>query len=99
MLVTAFSAEVGRHSRSTNASGLRILHALAKGETDPKKLAQLGDERLQCTGEQLVYALAGRVQPVHREMLALQLQRLDGIAILARLGFIDMHKFSADDAH
>src|SRR5262249_9874376 len=58
------------------ASGLRILQALAKGETNPKKLAELGDERLQCTEEQLVDALTGRVQPMHREMLALQLQRL-----------------------
>jgi hypothetical protein len=49
---------------------------LAEGETDPKKLAQLGDERLQCTEEQLVDALTGRVRPMHREMLALQLQRL-----------------------
>src|SRR5215472_9071514 len=51
-------------SNLLGASGLRILHALAEGETDPKKLAQLGD------------ALTGRVQPMHREMLALQLQRL-----------------------
>src|SRR6201981_3919400 len=58
------------------ASGLRILHAWANGETDPTKLAQLGGERLQCTEEQLVDALTGRVQPVHGEMLALQLQRL-----------------------
>ena len=63
-------------SNLLGASGLRILHALAEGETDPKKLAQLGDERLQCTEEQLVDALTGRVQPLHREMLALQLQRL-----------------------
>ena len=63
-------------SNLQGASGLRILHALAAGETDPKKLAQLGDERLQCTEEQLVDALTGRVQPVHGEMLALQLQRL-----------------------
>jgi hypothetical protein len=39
-------------------------------------LAQLGGERLQCTEEQLVDALTGRAQPVHGEMLALQLQRL-----------------------
>jgi transposase len=58
------------------ASGLRILQALARGETDPKRLAQLGDERLQCTEEQLVDALTGRAQPIHREMLALQLERL-----------------------
>ena len=58
------------------ASGLRMLLALAEGETDPKKLAQLGDQRLQCTEEQLVDALTGRAQPMHREMLALQLERL-----------------------
>jgi transposase len=59
-----------------DASGLRMLLALAKGETDPKKLAQLGDERLRCTEEQLVDALTGRVQPMQRAMLGLQLERL-----------------------
>jgi len=63
-------------SNLLGASGMRILQALAKGETDPKQLAQLGDERLQCTEEQLVDALTGRAQPLHREMLALQLERL-----------------------
>jgi transposase len=63
-------------SNLLGASGLRILHALAKGETDPKQLAQLGDERLQCTEEQRVDALTGRVQGMQREMLALQLERL-----------------------
>jgi hypothetical protein len=63
-------------SNLPGASGLRILQALAKGETDPKKLAELGDERLQCTEEQLVDGLTGRVQPMHRDMLTLQLQRL-----------------------
>jgi transposase len=58
------------------ASGLRMLLALAKGESDPKQLAQLGDERLRCTEEQLVDALTGRVQPMHRAMLGLQLERL-----------------------
>src|SRR5271157_5045886 len=57
-------------------SGLRILHALAEGETDRKKLAALGDERLHCSEEQLVDALTGSPQPMHREMLALQLERL-----------------------
>jgi hypothetical protein len=47
-------------SNLLGASGIRILRALAKGETDPKPLAQLGDERLQCTEEQLVDALTGR---------------------------------------
>ena len=63
-------------SNLLGASGLRILRALAEGETDPKQLARLGDERLQCTEEQLVDALTGRAQPMHRAMLALQLERL-----------------------
>src|SRR3989442_13700487 len=66
----------GIKSQLLGASGIRMLRALAKGETDPKQLAQLGDERLQCTEEQPVDALTGRAQPLHREMLALQLERL-----------------------
>ena len=58
------------------ASGLRILRALAAGESEPKKLVALGDDRLKCTEEQLVDALTGSPQPMHREMLALQLERL-----------------------
>ena len=58
------------------SSGLRILHALANGETDAKTLALLGDERLKCTEEQLVEALNGRSHPMHRQMLALYLERL-----------------------
>ena len=57
-------------------SGLRILRALAEGEADPRRLALLGDDRLRCSEEQLVDALTGRPQPMHREMLALQLERL-----------------------
>ena len=40
-------------SNLLGVSGLRILQALAKGETDPKQLAALGDDRLQCSEEQL----------------------------------------------
>jgi transposase len=57
-------------------SGLRILRALAAGETEAKRLAALGDNRLKCTEEQLLDALTGGSQPMHREMLALQLERL-----------------------
>jgi transposase len=58
------------------ASGLRILRALAAGVTAPQKLAGLGDDRLKCSEEQLVDALTGSWQPMHRDMLALQLERL-----------------------
>ena len=57
-------------------SGLRILRALAAGETEPRQWVALGDERLKCTEEQLLDALRGSSQPMHREMLALQWQRL-----------------------
>jgi transposase len=57
-------------------SGLRILWALARGESDPKKLAALGEERLRCSQEQLIDALTGSPQPTHRELLSLQLERL-----------------------
>ena len=57
-------------------SGLRILHALAQGETDAARLAELGDKRLRCTQQQLTEALTGRCHPVHCRMLALQLERL-----------------------
>src|ERR1700730_3448962 len=63
-------------SNLLGASGLRILRALAEGGTDPKKLAELGDQRLQCSEEQLVDGLTGRPQPTQRAMLALQLERL-----------------------
>ena len=68
------------------ASGLRILRALAAGETDAKRLVALGDDRLKCTEEQLVDALTGSSQHMHREMLALQLERLQLIdAQIAKL--------------
>ena len=40
-------------------SGRRILGALSKGETDPARLADLGDKRLQCSREELTDALHG----------------------------------------
>jgi len=56
-------------------SGLRILHALAAGESDPQRLASLGDPHLRCTQEQLIEALSGDPQPFHRQLLQLYLQR------------------------
>src|SRR5215472_14621999 len=56
-------------------SGYRILQALAKGETDLRKLASLGDPHLRCSEEQLIDALNGNPQPEHRKLLALHLGR------------------------
>jgi transposase len=61
-------------------SGYRILRALASGETDPEKLAALGDDRLRCSQAQLIDALSGNPQPLHRQLLALYLDRYQMIA-------------------
>jgi len=57
-------------------SGRRILEALSKGETDAAKLAELGDDRLQCSKEQLADALRGAPEPAHLQLLKLHLERL-----------------------
>ncbi|MGH2397236.1 MAG: IS110 family transposase [bacterium] len=58
-------------------SGRRILRALADGESDPARLAALGDFRLKCSKEELADALSGQLQPMHRQMLQLFLERLE----------------------
>jgi transposase len=62
-------------------SGRRILAALAEGKSDPEQLAQLADGRLHATKEELVEALAGRLNPVYRTVLELHLER---VALLDR---------------
>src|SRR6516164_1630697 len=57
-------------------SGRRILEALSQGETDAVKLAELGDDRLRCTQEQLADALRGSPEPSHRALLKLHRERL-----------------------
>jgi transposase len=57
-------------------SGRRILQALAQGETDPQKLAELGHERLQCSQEELADALRGSPDRMQRAILSLDLDRL-----------------------
>lgn len=58
-------------------SGRRILKALSEGETNPEKLAELGDDRLKCSEEELVDALHGTAEPMHLEILKLHLERLE----------------------
>jgi transposase len=57
------------------ASGRRILKAVAQGESDPVRLAQLGDERLRASQQQLQDALNARPHTLQREMLAMFLER------------------------
>jgi len=56
-------------------SGMRILTALAAGQTDARKLAALRHEHLRASEETLVDALSGHVEPYHRELLGLYLKR------------------------
>jgi transposase len=57
-------------------SGRRIVEALSKGECDAVKLAEMGDDRLKCTKQQLADALAGPVEAGHRQLLKLHMERL-----------------------
>jgi transposase len=61
------------------ATGLRILGALAGGESDPKRLAALAGGRLKCTLKQLVEALTGNAEAMHQQLLRLYLERLQVI--------------------
>ena len=57
-------------------SGQRILQALADGESDPARLAELGNWRLRASKEELRDALSGQMQPAHRQLLSLYMERL-----------------------
>jgi transposase len=58
-------------------SGRRILEAMAKGETDPGRLAELGEASLECSKQELADALNGVLEPIHRQLLKLFLKRLE----------------------
>jgi transposase len=60
-------------------SSLRILRALAYGESDPVILASMAVPGLRATPEQLQDAVrsAGQLSDLHRQLLRLLLQRLD----------------------
>ena len=53
------------------ASGYRILRALARGQTEAQRLADLGSDLLKCTKQQLLEVLTGDPQPVHCQLLTL----------------------------
>ena len=53
------------------ASGQRILRAMAQGETDPARLAKLGDKRLRASDAELEDALSRQPEGIHRKLLSL----------------------------
>jgi transposase len=60
-------------------SGRAMLHAIAEGETNPTRLADLARGRLRQKHAQLVAALTGQVRPVHRFVLREQLAHLTAL--------------------
>ncbi len=79
------------------ASGRRILRALADGETDPARLAALGDKRLRANPAELQDALTGAVQPLHRHIVGLFLARLE--LLEAQMGTLEQLIAAALTAH
>lgn len=64
-------------SNVLGASGRHILQAIVQGESDPEKLAELGNVRLRCSRVQLIEALRGRVTDHHRFMLRQHLRMIE----------------------
>lgn len=60
-------------------SGRRIITALIQGETNPERLAELGDGRLKASKKELAEALEGRVREHHRILLRLHLSQIDAL--------------------
>ncbi len=58
-------------------SGRRILRAMANGESNPDKLAELGDQHLKCGPAVLTDALTGALTAVHRTLLGQDLDRIE----------------------
>ena len=61
----------------TGVSGRAILEALIAGETDPGKLAELGNSRLKAPRETLALALQGQLTSHHRFLLQTHLDQVD----------------------
>ena len=64
-------------SQILGLSGRRILNAIIGGETNPEVLADLGHHRLECSREELVRALHGRVTKHHRFLLRQHLRLIE----------------------
>ena len=62
-------------------SGRTMLKALARGETDPQRLAELADPRVRASAETLVGALTGMLGDHQRFMLRMQLDHIDQLEL------------------
>lgn len=60
-------------------SSRKILRALALGVEDPSQLAELGAQWLHASQEELRDALSGHLHALHRKLLGMQLDRVEGL--------------------
>jgi transposase len=60
-------------------NGRRMIEAMIRGVRDPRKLADLADQRLKATPKQLYDALHGRLTDHHRFLLQLHLAQWDAL--------------------
>lgn len=63
----------------TGASGLAILHALAEGESDPKKMMTLLRGPVKAEPDAMARALTGSMGTHQRSMLSVLLERIEGL--------------------
>jgi transposase len=70
-------------------SARRMMHAIAKGETDPAVLAAMADKNLRATSAQLADALGActELNPVHRRLLKMALEELEFLE--RQIGLLD----------
>jgi transposase len=61
-------------------SGRAMIEAMIRGETNPKKLAELADGRLRASPAELEAALHGRIRDHHRFMVQLHLRQFDELS-------------------
>jgi transposase len=61
----------------TGVSGRAMLEAMIAGQTEPSKLADLGNSRLKAPRETLELALQGKLTPHHRFLLQTHLDQVD----------------------
>ncbi len=79
VLEGANSKLAGVASEVLGASGQAMLRALIAGETDPQVLAELAQGQPRTKRDLLALALAGRVRPHHRFLLAEQLGHIEAL--------------------
>ena len=99
VLEGANSKLAGVASDVLGASGQAMVRALIAGETDPRALAALAKGRLRAKRDLLEQALAGRVRPHHRVLLAEQLCHIEALdEAIARVGAAIARRLAALEA-